>query len=283
MTTEAIAHPKIHVRDRRISRDELADRYWMRGDPIGTAFYNVLSASFPYTEAFFVETIRRFRDGVSPKLAEEIVAFVGQEVIHGREHNAFNRLIVASGYDVSEIQARVERRLKAIRARPPIVALAATAALEHFTAILAHEALVNPRHLRDSAPEVASLWRWHSLEEIEHKAVAYDTWLHVTRDWGRYRRWKLKSLVMLAVTRNWVDRMKGAIELLRQDGHDGFMVKLRLVWYLFGWPGMLRKVSGAWFRFFLPGFHPWKHDNRSLLTKTLDSYPLPGSMQQSPL
>lgn len=282
MTAETIDRPTIHIRDRRISREQLAERYWLRGDPIGTAFYNVLSASFPYTEAFFVETVRKFRDGVSPKLAEEIAAFVSQEVIHAREHNAFNRLVSASGYEVSSVQAAIEKRLKAVRARPAIVALATTAALEHYTAIIAHEALINPRHLRDSAPEVAAMWRWHALEEIEHKAVAYDTWLHATRDWDRFKRWKVKSLVMLAVTRNWVDRIKGTLELLRQDGRTGLAVQLGLLWYLFGWPGMLRKVSGAWFRFFLPGFHPWKHDNRALLTQTLAYYPLPGAMQQSP-
>ena len=32
-------------------------------------------------------------------------------------------------------------------------------------------------------------------------------------------------------------------------------------------PGMLRKILGAWFSFFLPGFHPWKHDDRALIAK----------------
>ena len=46
-------------------------------------------------------------------------------------------------------------------------------------------------------PESGALWRWHSIEEIEHKGVAYDTWLHATREWGRWKRWRLKSLLML--------------------------------------------------------------------------------------
>ena len=54
-------------------------------------------------------------------------------------------------------------------------------ALEHFTAILAHELLARPAPPR-AAPtsEAAELWRWHACEEIEHKGVAYDTWLHAT-------------------------------------------------------------------------------------------------------
>jgi predicted metal-dependent hydrolase len=29
---------------------------------------------------------------------------------------------------------------------------------------------------------------------------------------------------------------------------------------------MFRKIAGAWVSFFLPGFHPWKVDDRHLLT-----------------
>jgi len=28
---------------------------------------------------------------------------------------------------------------------------------------------------------------------------------------------------------------------------------------------MFRKIGGAWFKFFLPGFHPWNEDDRHLL------------------
>jgi hypothetical protein len=37
--------------------------------------------------------------------------------------------------------------------------------------------------------------------------------------------------------------------------------------YAFGNPGMARKVAGAWLAFFLPGFHPWNHDDRALIAK----------------
>jgi hypothetical protein len=32
-------------------------------------------------------------------------------------------------------------------------------------------------------------------------------------------------------------------------------------------PGMFRKILGAWLKFFLPGFHPWKHDDRKLIAE----------------
>ena len=256
----------ITPRDRRFGRGLRQDRWWMGGDPVATAFYNALSATFPKGEAFFVESVRQFRDGTPPKLAAEIKAFVTQEVMHSREHVQFNKRAHEAGYDIAPLEERVEWRLSITRSRPPIVNLAATMCLEHFTAILAHELLEDDRHLGTADPESAALWRWHAIEEIEHKGVAYDTWLHATRDWPRRKRWSVKARVMLFVTRNFVvDRSLGTLELLRQDGITGAKAWARMLWFAWIRPGMLRKILGAWASFFMPGFHPWKHDDRNLI------------------
>jgi predicted metal-dependent hydrolase len=256
----------ITPRDRRFGRGLKQDRWWMGGDPVGTAFYNALSVTFPKGEAFFVESVRAFREGTPPKLAAEIKAFTTQEVMHSREHVQFNKRAVDAGYDIAELEERVEWRLSLTRDRPPIVNLAATMCLEHFTAILANQLLRNPRHLGRADPENAALWRWHSIEEIEHKGVAYDTWLFATRSLPRFKRWKIKAKVMLFVTRNFVvDRSVGTLNLLRQDGITGARAWARMLWFTWVRPGMLRKILGAWLAFFLPGFHPWNHDDRALI------------------
>jgi uncharacterized protein len=256
----------ITPRDRRFGRGSKTDRWWLKNDPIGSAFYNAMSVTFPKGEAFFVESVRAFRDGADPRLAAEIKAFTTQEVMHSREHVAFNRRAHEAGYDMTALERRVDERLAISKTRPPIVNLAATMALEHFTAILAHQLLGNPRHLAAADPESAALWRWHSIEEIEHKGVAYDTWLHATRHWPRFKRWTVKSRVMLYVTRNFlVDRVHGALNLLAQDGITGPRAWARLAWHALGRPGMLRKIMGSWFAFFLPGFHPWNQDDRRLI------------------
>jgi predicted metal-dependent hydrolase len=256
----------ITPRDLRFGRGSRTERWWNGGNPAATAFYNALSATFPRGEAFFVESVRKFRDGASPKLTAEIQAFVTQEVMHSREHVAFNKRALEAGYDLSPLEKRVEWRLDMVRQRAPVGSLAATMALEHFTAILAHELLNNRRHLDGADPESAALWRWHSIEEIEHKGVAYDTWLHATRDWPRFTRWKVKAKVMLLVTRNFiVDRTLGSLELLRQDGITGPGAWARLFWFAWVRPGMMRTIFGAWARFFAPGFHPWNQDDRALI------------------
>ena len=261
---------KVHIqpRDRRFGRGDPLRRWWLGGDPVATAFYNALSVTFPKGEGFFIDSVRRFRDCASPELAEDIAAFTRQEVTHTREHAAFNRRVSDAGYDVSALDARVDDRLAFVRSKPPIASLAATIALEHFTAILAHALLTDPRHLAGGEPEAAAMWRWHAVEEIEHKGVAYDTWAAATRGWPRFRRWAVKSRVMLLVTRNFlVDRTRGVLELLRQDGLTGWRVWLALAWFAFGRPGMVRRIAAAWASYFLPGFHPWNRDDRALLTR----------------
>jgi predicted metal-dependent hydrolase len=258
----------ITPRDRRFVDKVRPARWWNGGDPVATALYNALSATFPKGEAFFVESVRQFRDGAPERLAGEIKAFTTQEAIHSREHAAFNRAALEAGYELQPLEDRVAWRLELVKARPPIASLAATMALEHFTAILAHELLADPRHLGSAEPEAAALWRWHAIEEIEHKGVAYDTWLHATRDWPRAKRWKVKAKVMMLVTRNFiVDRTKGSLELLRQDGIAGPGAWARLVWFMWVRPGMMRKIFSAWAKFFLPGFHPWNEDDRGLIAR----------------
>ncbi|HEX8191893.1 MAG TPA: metal-dependent hydrolase [Allosphingosinicella sp.] len=253
-------------RDRRFGRGAKTERWWLGGDPVGTALYNALSATFPKGEAFFVESVRAFREGADPKLAGEIKAFTTQEVMHSREHVQFNKRAHEAGYDLSKLEAQVEKRLAFVRSKPPIASLAATMALEHFTAILAHELLADPRHLEGADAETAAMWRWHAIEEIEHKGVAYDTWMHATKNWPRRKRWSVKAKVMLLVTRNFiVDRTAGTLELLRQDGITGPRAWARLFWFAWVRPGMLRKIFSAWASFFMPGFHPWKHDDRALI------------------
>jgi predicted metal-dependent hydrolase len=73
---------------------------------------------------------------------------------------------------------------------------------------------------------------------------------------------------MLFVTRNFViDRSLGTLALLRQDGITGPRAWARMLWFAWVWPGMLRRLVGAWAGLFLPGFHPWKHDDRHLIEK----------------
>ena len=257
----------ITVRDERFNRNTTPNRWWA-GEPFGTAWHNALSATFPRGEAFFIEAVKAHREGANPKLEAEIRAFVKQEINHTREHIAFNRLAEDHGYDIKAIDKRVEEMLALTKGRPEILNLAATMALEHYTAMMAAEFLGNKNHFKDSDAEVRRMWEWHSIEEIEHKGVAFDTWNHATRDWSRWKAWKVRSLMMLIVTgRFFKHRWEDSMSLLAQDGITGWKARWGLFTYLAWKPGVVRRIIPAWLSYFKPSFHPWDHDDRALIGK----------------
>lgn len=149
------------------------------GDLILSHLAACLSAVFPDGEDYFVRSVRRFRDQITdPELKRQVAGFIGQEAMHGREHRAFNDRLDAVGYPTKRIERIVERALKFLeRVLSPKSNLAATAALEHFTATLAELVLTNDKvRSHFGHPATLDLFVWHALEESEHKAVAFDVY-----------------------------------------------------------------------------------------------------------
>ncbi len=58
-----------------------------------------------------------------------------------------------------------------------MVDLTATTALEHFTATIASQLLVNT-YIQELMTDktMSTMWYWHAIEENEHKAVAFDVY-----------------------------------------------------------------------------------------------------------
>ncbi|HKR37006.1 MAG TPA: metal-dependent hydrolase [Steroidobacteraceae bacterium] len=257
---------KITPRDLNVDRNTRNARWWHGGDPIATAYFNALSAAFPQGETFFIESVRRYRDQVDEPLRQQIAAFVQQEAMHTREHIVFNKLLRSAGYDLTAMDAETRRRVDEARTRPPFVQLALTVALEHFTAIMAHSLLTERQPLPGASDEILRLWQWHAIEEIEHKAVAYDTFLAVTRHLSGLRRWALRCHVMALVSLQfWYSNFQRMADFFRQDGMNTPRTWWRVAKYLLVKPGMMRRIFWDYLRFFGPGFHPWHRDDRKLI------------------
>jgi predicted metal-dependent hydrolase len=263
----------LNVRDERFDRSHQCPRLWHSGDPVATAWYNSVSASLPRGEAFFIDTMRDFRDDVPPKIAREIKAFCTQEINHTREHVAFNRLVADHGYNVESIDQGIQAMLALVEGRPKEFNLAITIALEHFAAIISRHLLSDPRYLEGADPVAADVWRWHATEEVEHKGITYDVWLHATKDWSRWKRYRVKTLIALLITRKYFkNRRRDAYGLMEQDGIPRWKAKWKLAWLLWGNPGMMRRMFFEWADILMPGFHPWNHDDRKLIQKWESPY-----------
>jgi predicted metal-dependent hydrolase len=259
----------IKPRNVMLGRGEKRSRWWKGGEPVATAFYNSLSAVFPAGEAFFIDSVRHYRDSLPPELQAQVDAFIKQEAVHSREHAYFNKQIREAGFDTSRVEAETNEWRSKTKDDPPDVNLAVTVATEHLTAIIAHAVLKSDRHFKHDPPEISRLWKWHAIEEIEHKSVAFDTFCAVTRDLSRYERWKFRSLVLLVVSGEFVtERVRFMRDLFKQDGIDKPSIWFRTFWYLLIWPGLFRQIFPAWLAFFRPNFHPWQQDDRELIAKT---------------
>src|SRR5439155_2789582 len=125
----------------------------------------------------------------------QVAGLIGQEAMHGRQHRALNDRLDQLGYPTKRFE-RLTRRGLALRERflPAASNLAATAALEHFTATLA-ELLLTSHEARElfGHDEVRDLFLWHALEESEHKAVAFDVYKAVGGG-ERLRRWTMNAM-----------------------------------------------------------------------------------------
>jgi predicted metal-dependent hydrolase len=266
--TKTPAELAIARRDYQFGRNEPYPKWWQAGDPVATAFFNALSSLFPLGERFFMDSVKAFRDRTDGKLKEQVADFLYQEAMHTREHVFFNKMATDAGYNMKPLEDRAARILGWARTKQPIMQLAATCALEHFTAMLAHEALKNPAHLANTPPEARDMWRWHAMEEIEHKAVAFDTYVAATKKWPRLLRYGLRTGAMIYATVLFIyATTKNTKELLRQDGIDNGKSWRHLGHYLFVAPGLLRAVLKSYFTYYRPGFHPWEEDDRHLLAQ----------------
>ncbi len=151
-------------------------RHWFAGVPMFTHISNGVNLLFPAGERFFVRSVRHFEDRLEdPVLRAQVRAFYGQEGSHSRAHEEVIEVLRRQGYEVDGFLRFYERVAFGIieRLTSPELRLAATAAAEHFTAIMAEGAL--ERRVLDAAhPAMRELLMWHAAEEIEHRAVAFD-------------------------------------------------------------------------------------------------------------
>jgi hypothetical protein len=258
----------VHVPPRDIRFDIEAARqgHWMGGDPVATAVFNALSLTFPDGERLFIDAVRAFRDQIDGKLADDVKGFIAQEAIHSREHHALNQVIDRDKYPVAEIEAAIRERIAFSRSRGRMRMLIATIALEHFTAMMADAHAKNESVFDRVDPNIERMWRWHAMEETEHKAVAYDVFMRVTRDWGPVKRYLRRTISMALITYFFTRNISHyAARLLEADGYayeDALKAVKRYVWRK---PGLFSRNAKLYFAWYRPGFHPWDEDNRALV------------------
>lgn len=247
---------------------------WIPGEAFASHLLNVLHVLLPEGERWFVkvfsEALPLIKDD---QLREDVLGFIGQEGMHAAAHQGVQDYLTEQGLDTTEYVDDLEhlfrrllgdRRLSGRKREEWLVErLALIAAIEHVTAFLGHWILNSPGlDIAGADVRMLDLLRWHGAEEVEHRAVAFDVFMHVD---GRYvRRARTYVVGATALCYLWA---RGVQFMLANDPTLTAPVKPR-------WrdlvstarrgltPSYLNIVGCAW-RYLQPGYHPTQEGSTS--------------------
>jgi len=250
------------IQPRKFDFDDLeaVPQYWFLNNPILTNIENVFSIIIPAGERFFIRSVRSFEGQVTdPEQKGLIKAFMLQEGLHSQAHTKFNNSMKNFGVDVDRETKYFEKVLRGFERRlPKKTQLGMTAFLEHLTAAGAHGILDNPEFDEMYAPEMLSFWRWHAVEELEHRAVAFDL-LKVAKI-GYFHRVFSAILVLILLA-------APVVKIFRRIMKDDSVTVTREM--VKQARETNRKLMGPQVRmsvkYFKPGFHPWDIENPKYL------------------
>jgi predicted metal-dependent hydrolase len=265
------AAPQLLPRPRALAPefDDAIPRHWFAGNALATHLANGVNLLFPAGERFFIRSVHHYLAEIKdPVLRAQIQGFFGQEGRHAQAHARFFEVMQAQGYKIDGFLRLYEALCYRVieRLAPPPLRLAATAACEHFTAILAEGAL-RERILDLAHPTLRELLLWHAAEEIEHKTVAFDVLQQVAPSYAL----RVAGLVVAAICLSgfwcaatamllWQDRHIGAAKLAA----DRQRIRERR--------GVLGRVFGRGIRQYLRrDFHPSQNDDAALAADYLAS------------
>jgi len=237
-------------------------RYWHGGSLRATHLANAINFVFPAGERFFIRSVRHWLPQITdPVLRARVDAFIGQEAQHQRAHLAVFKGLEQHGFEIQSFLDWYERvaygHIEPMT--PPILRLATTAALEHFTATFGELALgselLDPAH-----PVMQKMLRWHAAEEIEHRDVAFDVLMQVD---DRYIvRFTGFLMALGTILSFWA---VGFRHLMRQEPRSVARAdtegsaRIRAFWIAHG-PGFVRRLL----HYLRPGFHPMQAQTDAL-------------------
>jgi len=242
--------------------------HYVPGEPFTTHVLNVLHLLLPAGEEFFVDAFKRALPLIKDdQLRLDVQGFIGQEAVHYRAHAKVLAHFAAAGVDLTPYTDQIRWLFEKLLGPRPrwglrrqhawlLEQVSFVSAIEHYTAILGEWVLDSPAHdAIGTDPAMLDMLRWHGAEEVEHKAVAFDTMKHLRA--GYWRRARAQLVVTPGVLLLWI---RGVRFLYSVDPYLPPGSKPRWRDYVHAArrglvPGPLRFVRVVG-NYYLPGFHP---------------------------
>ncbi|KZS81560.1 metal-dependent hydrolase [Mycobacterium persicum] len=242
--------------------------HYVPNEPLATHFMNVLHLLLPAGEEFFVKVFKKTLPLIKDdQLRRDVQGFIGQEAMHSQAHSGVLAHFDARGVDVTPFTDQISWLFQKLLADNPRKSLrrqhnwlleqvSFISAIEHYTAVLGEWVLNSPQLDAVGAdPVMLDMLRWHGAEEVEHKAVAFDTMKHLRAGYWRQVRAQLAVTPVLLLL--WI---RGVRFMYSVDPYLPPGVRPRWRDYLdaarrglLPGPWRLLRVVGRYYR---PGFHP---------------------------
>jgi predicted metal-dependent hydrolase len=171
--------------------DDTVPFQWNPSNPEFGLVANCIGFLIVSMERMIVSVVRKVLPRITdPAAAEEAEAFLRQEALHARAHRLHIRALLSRYPGLQQTVDEIDASFRKLEEEHPAeFLLAYIAALEatfppFFKMILDHRASL----LTPGDPRVASLFAWHFVEEIEHRASALVVYDAIVGDpWYRLR------------------------------------------------------------------------------------------------
>lgn len=156
---------------------------YIAGNATLSYMHTALGLYVVHMEPFIVKSLRKVMPQIRDEaLREEVDRFCRQESQHYQKHADFNELVLARDYPgLEERMNRLGDDFDGfLRDRSDRFRVGFVEGFESFTSQNSLTLLASGlyEHKR-SEPRFAGLFKWHLLEEIEHRNVAYDIYQHL--------------------------------------------------------------------------------------------------------
>ena len=159
------------------------ERVFIKDDPAMSYVFLGAWMMLPYLEPYLIRSMRQAMPRITdPQLKDDVNRFCAQEGEHYKQHAKANDIIrsLNPGFDgLKALEAELEAEYQRFSGEKPLrFNLAYAEGFEAMTSAMSRTQLEVGLFDRTESP-LAHLARWHIMEELEHRTVAFDVYQHV--------------------------------------------------------------------------------------------------------
>ena len=159
------------------------ERVFVKDDPANSYLFLGAWMMLPYLEPYLIRSMMAALPKVTdPALKDDLKRFCAQEGEHHKQHAKANEIIrgLNPGFEaLRPLEAELDAEFKRFsKTRPLRFNLAYAEGFESMTSAVSRAQLEVGLFDRTDSP-LAHLARWHIMEELEHRTVAFDVYEHL--------------------------------------------------------------------------------------------------------